>query len=150
MPQSLASLHVHIIFSTKNREPFITADLAPRLYEYTAGIARATDCRLVQAGGMPDHVHLLASLGRETSVAKLVRVVKTNSSKWIHETMPALAGFAWRSGYAAFAVSYSLVGAVRRYIIRQEEHHRQRSFQDEVRVFLRKHRIEFDERYVWD
>lgn len=150
MPQSLASLHVHIIFSTKNREPFIAAAFAPRLYEYVAGITRGTGCRLVHAGGMPDHVHLLTSLGRETSVAELVRVVKSNSSKWIHETMPTLAGFAWQTGYAAFAVSYSLVDAVRQYIAGQEKHHRKQSFQDEVRAFMRKHQIEFDERYLWD
>src|SRR5690349_1030271 len=98
MPQSLASLHVHIIFSTKNREPLITPDLAPRLYEYAAGIARAAGCRLILAGGMPDHVHMLVSFGRETSVAEFVRVVKANSSKWIHGTVPCLAGFAWQSG----------------------------------------------------
>jgi REP-associated tyrosine transposase len=150
MPQSLASLHVHVIFSTKSREPLITPDLAPRLYEYAAGIARAAGCRLILAGGMPDHVHLLVSLGRETSVAEFARVVKANSSRWIHGTVPGLSGFAWQSGYAAFAVSYSLIETVREYIARQEEHHRKRSFLDEVRAFLRRHRIEVDERYMWD
>jgi REP-associated tyrosine transposase len=150
MPQSLASLHVHVVFSTKNRAPLITADLAPRLYEYIAGIAHNISCRLVQAGGMPDHVHLLVSLGRETSVAELVRVVKANSSRWIHETIPGQTGFGWQNGYGAFAVSFSLLGPVRQYIIDQEEHHRKQSFQDEFRALLRKHRIMFDERYVWD
>jgi REP element-mobilizing transposase RayT len=150
MPQSLASLHAHVVFSTKHRQPLIAADLAQRLYEYIAGITRAHGCRLVQAGGMPDHVHLLVSFGRETCVAEFMRVVKASSSKWVHETMPDLTGFAWQSGYAAFAVSYSLVEVVRQYIIRQEEHHRKRSFQDELRALLRKHRVEFDERYVWD
>ena len=150
MPQSLASLHVHLIFSTKNRVPLITPDLSPRLYEYIGGILRAQCCPLIAHGGMPDHVHLLVSLSREMSVAELVRIVKSNSSGWVHDTFPALNGFAWQSGYAAFAVSFSKVGAVRRYIENQAEHHRSRTFQDELRTILRKHGIEFDERYVWD
>src|SRR5687767_3842947 len=99
---------------------------------------------------MPDHVHLLVSMGRETCVADLVRLVKSNSSKWLHDTQPDLAHFAWQAGYGAFSVSHSQLEVVRHYIENQAEHHRQTTFQDEYRTFLRKHGIEWDERFVWD
>lgn len=150
MPQSLASLHVHIVFSTKHREPFITSDLAPRLYGYLGGCARTAASPLIAVGGIADHVHLLVSLGRRTCVADLVRDVKANSSAWVHETFPEHARFAWQTGYGAFAVSKSNVEAVRTYIARQEEHHGQQNYQDEFREFLTRHEIEWDERYVWD
>jgi REP element-mobilizing transposase RayT len=150
MPQSLASLHYHLIFSTKNRMPDIAADLQPRLYEYIGGILRAQRCCLVAAGGMPDHVHLLVSLSRELSIAQALNLIKSNSSKWIHETFADRHAFAWQAGYGAFAVSYSHLDAVKQYLATQEEHHRIRTFQDEFREFLRRHHIEYDERYVWD
>src|SRR5688500_12474041 len=112
MPQSLASLNVHIIFSTKNRSQFIAADLQPRLYEYISGVLRSLNCKLVMAGGMPDHVHLLVSIARDVSVSDLVRAIKANSSRWVHETAPKLAEFAWQSGYGAFSVSQSNVDDV--------------------------------------
>ena len=150
MPQSLACLYAHLVFSTKNREPFIVPDFAPRLYAYIGGILRETGSVLIEAGGMPDHIHLLVSLGRQASVADTVRAIKSNSSRWVHETFPNRAAFAWQSGYGAFSVSYSNVEAVREYIRGQEEHHKVRTFQDEFREFLRRHAIECDERYVWD
>jgi REP element-mobilizing transposase RayT len=150
MPQSFASLHHHLIFSTRHREPVLDGDLLPRLYQYIGGILRAEGCMLVAAGGISDHVHLLASLTREISVAEALRVIKTNSSKWIHETDPARDGFAWQSGYGAFAVSYSHLERVKTYLARQAEHHRTMTFQDEFRAFLKRHNIAFDERYLWD
>ena len=99
---------------------------------------------------MPDHIHLLASLTREISVAEALRVIKTNSSKWIHETDPTRSGFAWQSGYGAFAVSYSHLGRVEAYLARQTEHHRTMTFQEEFRSFLERHEIAFEERYLWD
>jgi REP element-mobilizing transposase RayT len=141
---------VHIIFSTKNRAPMIATALQPRLFDYIGGIVQAEKNCLIAAGGMPDHVHLLVSLGREASIADTIRLIKANSSKWIHETFQQLHDFAWQSGYGAFAVSFSNIGAVKRYIARQEDHHRQRTFQDEYREFLKVHEIAFDERYVWD
>jgi REP element-mobilizing transposase RayT len=150
MPQSFAAVHIHIVFSTKNREPTITPALAPRLYEYLGGTARGLKCPLVTAGGVADHVHLLTSLGREVAIAELVRDLKAGSSRWVHETFGDRPGFAWQAGYAAFAVSGSVVEQVVRYIANQEEHHRTRTFQDEYRDFLRRHGIEWDERYVWD
>lgn len=150
MPQSLASLNFHLVFSTKNREAWIDSDLQPRLFEYIGGILRAERSVLLAAGGMPDHVHLLVSLSRELSIAETVRIIKSNSSKWIHETFPERQRFAWQAGYGAFSVSYSNLADVKSYIGRQADHHRQRTFQEELREFLRRHEIEWDERYVWD
>jgi REP element-mobilizing transposase RayT len=150
MPQSFASLHYHIIFSTKNRVAAISSDLQPRLYEYLGGILRGQDGVLLAAGGMPDHVHLLAGLSKEMAVAEAVRVLKSNSSKWIHETFPAYSEFAWQTGYGAFTVSYSNRQQVRSYFAAQTEHHRIRTFQEEFVAFLRRHHIQYDERYLWE
>jgi len=109
MPQSLASLNVHLVWSTKHREPCITPDLSVRLYPFVGGIVRKRGCVLSLIGGMPDHVHLLVSLGRETCVADLVRDVKSISSQWVHDQFPTRRAFAWQSGYGAFAVSFSNV-----------------------------------------
>ncbi len=150
VPQSLACIPLHLIFSTKHREPSIAPAWADRLYEYAGGVARDHGCRLLAAGGVPDHVHLLVSLGREMAVADLLRVVKAGTSRWVRETFHDAGGFAWQTGYGAFAVSFSQLGAVRQYIATQADRHRTVSFQDELRRFLRKHEVAFDERYVWD
>jgi REP-associated tyrosine transposase len=150
VPQSFAAVHLHVVFSTKNREPLIGPDLAPRLYEYLAGTARGNGCRLTTAGGVADHVHLLVSLGREIAIADLVRELKAGSSRWIHDTLPDLHRFAWQSGYGAFSVSFGLLDRVKGYIANQAEHHKSQTFQDEYRDFLRQHGIAWDERYVWD
>jgi REP-associated tyrosine transposase len=105
---------------------------------------------LLCAGGTCDHVHLLVSMGREASVAELVRLMKSNSSVWVHEKFPSPGSFAWQAGYAAFSVSYSQLERVKAYIRGQAEHHRKVSFQDELRALLRKHGMEWDERYIWD
>jgi REP element-mobilizing transposase RayT len=150
MPQSLVSLTTHIVFSTKHREPFIDPELTPRLYGYLGGIIRKTDSVLSAVGGVADHVHLLVSLGRQVSIADLVRDVKARSSGWVHETFPDRTAFAWQAGYGAFSVSRSVLGRVEAYIANQEEHHKRQTFQDEFRAFLRDHDIEWDERYIWD
>src|SRR5437763_12608295 len=102
MPQSFPCLHYHLIFSTKGRAPFLVGDLPQRLYAYVGGIIRDENGRLVAAGGMPDYVHFLISLSRESSVSDAVRQIKGSSSRWIHETIPDLRGFGWQAGYAAF------------------------------------------------
>ncbi|MDB5349350.1 MAG: transposase [Planctomycetota bacterium] len=150
MPQSFACLHYHLIFSTKNRAPWLADALLNRLYPYLGGILRAERGALAAAGGMPDHVHLLVSLGRESSVSDVLRQIKGSSSRWIHETFPDLRGFAWQSGYAAFAVSYSHIDRVKQYLAAQSDHHRTVTFQEEFLAFLGRHDIEFDERYLWD
>ena len=149
MPQSFASLHCHIVFSTKGRRPLISPEFQPRLFEYIGGIVRNHSGSLVGAGGVPDHVHLLVSMGRTLAVADMVRLIKSNSSAWMHDDIGER-DFQWQDGYGAFAVSYSNVDQVKQYLANQEEHHRVRTFQDEFREFLRRHGLTWDERYVWD
>jgi putative transposase len=149
MPQSFGSLHCHIVFRTKHRQAQISRELQPRLFEYIGGILRNHFSCLVAAGGMPDHVHLLVSLGRTFAVADIVRIIKSNSSAWAHKDV-GVPEFDWQDGYGAFAVSYSNIDPVKLYIANQEEHHRRITFQDEFREFLRRHDLEWDERYVWD
>jgi REP-associated tyrosine transposase len=138
------------VFSTKNREPWLTPDLCPRLYPFIGGIVRGRKSVLTEIGGTADHVHLLVSFGRDISVSDMVRDVKAVSSQWVHGKFPTRQAFAWQAGYGAFSVSQSDIEAVRAYIRNQVEHHRQRTFQEEYREFLRRHQIEWDERYVWD
>jgi len=148
MPQSLSRMLVHLVFSTKNREPFIVPDRRDRLFEYLGGTLNALGCPVIRVGGMADHVHLLFVLSRTLSISEVVEQVKKESSKWAKEHVhPA---FYWQNGYGSFSVSPSNEPGVRAYIENQEEHHRVRSFQDEYRELLRKHGIEWDERYVWD
>lgn len=147
MPQSYTCIHSHIIFGTKNRRPLIDDEWAGRLYSYFGAILEAERGVLIAAGGMPDHVHLLARLHPSTSTSDALRLLKTNSSKWIHETFRNLGGFGWQDGYAAFAVSYSNLESVRDYIANQKEHHRKRTFEDEFRKFVTTHGIPIDERY---
>ncbi len=149
MSQSFACLPVQFVFSIKNREPWIREEWAQRLYDYIGGIVQTEKSILLAAGGVPNHVHLLVSLGREVSLAEMMRLVKTNSSKWVHDTFPDHP-FAWQAGYGAFGASYANLDPVRAYIARQKEHHANLSFQDEYRGLLRAHGLEWDERYVWD
>ena len=150
MSQSLVCVNCHLIFSTKERAPLISEELSPRLLDYIGGIVRNQRACLVAAGAVPDHVHLVVSLGKELSVAAAVRLIKSNSSGWIHETYPQLQDFAWQVGYGAFSVSHSNMNRVTQYVGRQREHHRVRTFQDELREFLKRHNVEYDERYVWN
>lgn len=150
MPQSLARLHIHLVFSTKNREPRILDSVRDPLHRYMATVLHNLSCPAVLINSMPDHVHLLLHLGRAVPVCSVVEEVKKTSSRWIKTQGAAFDGFAWQSGYGAFAVSESNVPGVRDYIANQAEHHRRKSFQEEYRAFLVKHQIAFDERYVWD
>ena len=150
MPQPFVSLHYHLIFSTKDREPLLDDELQSRLFEYVHGILRGEGARLLVAGGMPDHAHWLVMLHQSMAVADAARTIKSCSSKWVHETFPRHRAFAWQAGYGAFTVSYSNLPKVEDYIRRQSEHHRTTTFRDEFLTFLRRHRIEYDERYLWD
>jgi putative transposase len=150
MPQSYTCLHHHLIFSTKGRLPLLIVGIQARLWEYFGGILRSRGCVLLAAGGMPDHVHLLIGLNKEMAISDCLRIIKTNSSSWIHQTFPGVAGFAWQTGYGAFAVSYSQLEVAKQYIAQQEEHHRTLSFQDEFVAFLQRHNIEYNPKYLWD
>ena len=150
MPQSFVCLNCHVVFSTKNRAPLIDPDLAPRLYSYIGGIVHNAGGSLVTAGGVPDHLHLIVSLGKMMSTADAMRVIKSNSSGWIHDTFPEMRHFAWQTGYGAFAVSYSNLEQVKCYVAGQQEHHRVRTFKEEFIALLKRHNIEYDERYIWN
>ena len=150
MPSSYTCLRYHLIWSTKHRQPLISEDIRDRLFQYIGGIIRDDGGKLLAAGGMPDHVHLLADIGKQQSVVDAVRDIKANSSGWIHKTFPQYQSFAWQTGYGAFTVSYSSVEAVKNYIANQAEHHRQRTFQEEFVEFLQRHGIEYDDRYLWE
>ena len=151
MPQSLARVVLHVVFSTKNREPFLTdADLRKRLHAYMAGVLQRIGCEPILVGGVEDHVHLLCNLSRTVTIAELVEEAKKSPSKWVKDQGPQYREFFWQSGYGAFSVSQSNVEKVRAYIATQEEHHRKVSFQDEFRALCRKHGVEIDERYAWD
>jgi REP element-mobilizing transposase RayT len=150
MPQSLAALYCHIVFSTKNREALIDEAIEPRLHAYIGGIVGERKGVLVAAGGIADHVHLLVSMSREWAVSDLVRDIKANSSRWAHDTDKQLASFAWQAGYGAFSVSVSRLDVVKKYLAGQKQHHAKLSFQDEFRALLKKRGLEYDERYVWD
>lgn len=150
MPQSLARLHIHLIFSTKNRERLISDDVRDSLHAYMATVLQTRGCSPVLINSVEDHVHILFDLARTVTVSSTVEAVKKASSKWIKTQSAAFASFAWQAGFGAFAVSESNVPAVRDYIAGQQEHHRKKSFQDEYRAFLVRHGVDFDERYVWD
>ena len=150
MPQSLARLHLHLIFSTKNRERLLTDAIRADLHAYMATVLQNFGCPPVLINSVADHVHILFELARTVTVSAAVDEVKKSSSKWIKTQGPEFAGFAWQAGYGAFAVSESNVPAVRQYIGGQAEHHRQKTFQEEYRAFLERHNLAYDERYVWD
>ena len=150
MPQSLSSILVHLIFSTKSREPFITPAIEKELHPYMAKIFRELKSPSLTIGGTDDHVHILFSLGRTIEVADLIQEVKTESSKWIKTKGQKFENFHWQRGYGAFSIGQSQVVTLKRYIDRQRIHHQRITFQDEYRKFLRSYGIEYDERYVWD
>ena len=150
MPQSLSSILIHLIFSTKNREPLLTPEIETELYPYLASIFNAMKSPALIINGTSDHLHMLFSLSRVVTIADIVEEVKTESSKWIKTKGREFRNFHWQSGYGAFSIGQSQVPTVKRYIARQKEHHRHVTFQDEYRKFLKAYDIEYDERYVWD
>lgn len=150
MPRTYSQILLHIVFSTKHRTPWITADIAERLYPYMGGIVRAEKGVLYDIGGVEDHVHIYIRWRPDATVSDLMRAVKASSSKWIHDTFTKHAAFAWQEGYSVFSVSKSQEGAVKAYIAGQREHHKKEDFKSELLRMLRLHEIEFDEKYVFD
>ena len=151
MPQSLSAVYVHLVFSTKDRRPFLRdTSIRAEMHAYLGGVSKTLDCPSLIIGGMEDHVHLLSRLGRTITQADWVKELKRASNLWITEKARDLNAFQWQGGYADFSVSASNLEKVQEYIANQEEHHRKLSFQDELRTLLRKHNVEFDERYIWD
>ncbi len=149
MANSYISLYMHVVFSTKSRQPLISFDVQNRLWAYMGGIARENQMKALSVGGTSDHVHILLSLPATLPVAKAVQLIKGGASKWVHETFRHLQQFAWQEGYGAFSVNVSLLEETMRYINNQPEHHKRKTFQEEYIEFLKRHGIDFDERYVW-
>ena len=150
MPQSLSKVYVHITFSTKHRQNLIDDNIAARLYEYLGGICKGLECNPIQIGGYRNHIHILCLLSRKTTQMKLLEEVKKRSSKWIKTIDDKYSNFYWQDGYGIFSVNTAQLEVVKKYIINQIEHHKQKSFQNEFREFLKNYDTEYDERYVWD
>ena len=151
MPQSLSVVYLHLVFSTKDRQPFLRDPvIRAEMHKWLGSASGQLQCPSVIVGGVEDHVHILGRLARTISQADWVKELKRTSSLWIKERDPRLSEFAWQAGYGVFSVSVSNLEAVREYIARQEEHHAKRTYQDEYRKLLEKHGETWDERYVWD
>ena len=149
MAHSYTNILIHYIFSTKNREKIMTSELQERLWPYMGGISRENNMKALAIGGIEDHVHLLISLPATLSIARAIQLIKGGSSKWVHDTFPNHNNFKWQEGYGAFSISISHKEDTIAYINTQKEHHRKKSFQEEYVSFLKKHGIDYDERYVW-
>jgi putative transposase len=150
MPQSLARVLVHLVFSTKNRLPVLAPEIRAELHPYISVVLNNDGCTSLRVGGIEDHVHLFFALSRTRTISQIVENVKTSSSKWLKTRSVALANFHWQNGYGIFSVSQSHADAVVEYILRQEEHHRNEAFQDEVRRLYKEGNMPFDERFMWD
>jgi putative transposase len=151
MPQSLSAVYLHLVFSTKERRPFLRdKTIRQSLHAYMGGVSKTLECPPLIVGGVEDHVHLLCRFGRTVTQAEWVKELKRVSNGWLKEQSHDYADFEWQGGYADFSVSQSNLEQVKQYIANQEEHHRKMTFQDELRTLLSKHEIEFDEQYVWD
>ena len=150
MGQSLAKNFIHIIFSTKHREPFILPPVEAELYAYLGGICNQLECTVLQVGGYRDHIHILCLLSKKVTLMKLVETIKAHSSRWIKTKGDRYRNFYWQDGYGAFSVNPAETDKVTEYIIAQYEHHGRKTFEEEYISFLKKYRVDYDERYVWD
>lgn len=150
MAQSLSKVYVHITFSTKNRHNLITESIQKSLFEYIGGICKGLECNPIRVGGYQNHVHILCLMSKKITQAKLLEEVKKRSSKWIKTQDIKFTNFYWQDGYGIFSVNPSEINVVEAYINNQKNHHESISFQDEYRAFLKKYKVEYDERYVWN
>ncbi|MCL1910143.1 MAG: transposase [Kiritimatiellaeota bacterium] len=150
MPQSLSNVFVHITFSTKNRRPFIDDEIKPELWAYIGGVCKSLECAPIRVGGHDEHAHICCLLSKKITQIKLLEEIKKESSLWIKTKGARYENFYWQDGYAIFSVNPSEIEKVVDYIDRQKEHHAKRTFQDELSAFLKKYKIEYDERHLWD
>ncbi len=149
MANTYTALFYHVVFSTKNRVSYIEPEHERRVWSYIGGVARKHGLTALRVGGVEDHVHALVMSPPTFAPSEIAKFLKGDSSKWVHEEFPNWRGFAWQDGYGAFTVSKSNIASVVSYIENQREHHRMKTFQEEYIEFLRKHEIDYDERYVW-
>jgi len=149
MAQTLVSLLIHTVFSTKNREPMITSEVEPELYAYLGGTLKNLDSRCLAVGGTENHIHLLVSQSKKITLSHVMEEVKKSSSKWIKTKGSAFQSFGWQDGYGAFTIGESQIDALKPYISGQKERHKKLTFQQELVALLRKYRVEYDERYIW-
>jgi putative transposase len=145
MPHSLVCNWQHVVFSTKERRPCLKSDLQKKLWPYLGGIADHHGMRATAIGGVEDHVHILVAIPGPLAVSTAVQKLKANSSRWVRQSLPH---FSWQEGFAAFSVSASNLQAVTSYIEGQQEHHRKRTFQEELVSMLKKHDVQYDHRYI--
>jgi REP element-mobilizing transposase RayT len=150
MPQSLSNVYVHITFSTKHRNPFIDDTIKHELWTYLGGICKKLECYPIRVGGYNDHIHICCTLSKKITQIKLLEEVKKESSKWMKTKGKQYENFYWQDGYGIFSVNPSEVEKVVEYIDNQEEHHRKRTFQEELLIFLKKYKVQYDERYLWE
>jgi REP element-mobilizing transposase RayT len=150
MAQTLVSLLAHVIFSTKNRQALITPEIERELFAYMGGILKNNASRLIDAGGTSDHLHLIISQSKNIALSTLMKNLKKDSSVWIKTKDATFRNFHWQDGYASFSISKADLPALRRYLANQREHHKKRSFQEELVHFLDQYEVEYDERYLWD
>ncbi len=150
MGQSLVKNYIHIVFSTKHRQPLIQEAFQSELYAYLGSICNNHECHSLKIGGYTDHVHILCMLSKKMALMNLLENLKSHSSKWIKAKDETLKNFYWQDGYGAFSVNPAEVDVVAGYIANQKEHHRTKTFQEEYRAFLKKYLVDYDERYVWD
>ena len=150
MPQSLAKILIHAVFSTKNRGDLITSKIEGELYRYTYGIIANHSSKLITANGTSNHVHLLISLGRTMDISRLVAEIKRSTSMWIKSKGNGFENFYWQEGFGAFSIGQSQVRTVSKYIANQKSHHSKCDFKDEFRELLNRYEVDYDERYVWD
>lgn len=149
MSQSLSKVVVHVVYSTKNRRPFLKEPVREKLYAHTVGILNTLGCVTLAINGAEDHVHVLIIMSRTVTIAKMLEDMKRGSSRWLKTQSPELTNFAWQGGYSIFSVSESMVPTVKNYIDGQPERHRKMTFQEELRLILERHNIAFDEEHLW-
>ncbi len=150
MGQSLNKIYIHLVFSTKNRKPLISKEIQDDLFSYLGGICKNLECNPIQVGGYRDHVHILCLLSKKIALMNLIEKIKSNSSKWMKTKGEQFTDSYWQNGYGVFSVNPTEIEIVQQYILNQEEHHKKISFQDEFLKFLKKYKVEYDKKYVWD
>jgi REP element-mobilizing transposase RayT len=150
MGQSLVKNYIHIVFSTKYRQPLINHEVETELHSYLGGICNKLGCQVIKVGGFTDHIHILCLLSKTVTLAKLLEELKSHSSRWIKTLGVAYTNFYWQDGYGAFSVNPSELEIVIKYIVNQKEHHSKRTFQNEYKAFLKKYKVEYDDLYVWE